>query len=158
MYRRRGFGVRPVVGLVLGLGGAVSFLAGDHPSTGVSSTNRWFWWRWNRRRQASDLRRLLLRRHVDAVDEVDEAGKVDEECARVRAGSGSHNLDAPLPGAPKMSGETVLPRAPMGPEPLLRCGKGAEGARRADRGEHAGSLPRFGPRRTRKTLLLLRLY
>src|SRR6187401_785879 len=34
----------------------------------------------------------------------------------------------------------------MGPEPLLRCGKGAEGARRADRGAHAGSLPRFGPR------------
>ena len=38
------------------------------------------------------------------------------------------------------------------------CGEGAEGARRADRGEHAGSLPRFGPRWTRKTLLLLRLY
>ena len=31
-----------------------------------------------------------------------------------------------------LSGETILPRAPMGPEPLLRCGKGAEGARRAD--------------------------
>src|SRR6187401_3226291 len=35
------------------------------------------------------------------------------------------------------------------------CGKGAEGAQRADRGEHTGSLPRFGPRWTRKTLLLL---
>src|SRR6187399_3538432 len=42
--------------------------------------------------------------------------------------------------------ETDRPRTPMGPEPLLRCGKGAEGARRADRGAHAGSLPRFGPR------------
>ena len=95
VHGHRGLGVRPVVRLVLGLGGAVSFLAGDHPSAGVSSTNRWFWWRWDRRRRASNLRSLLLRRHVDAVDEVDEAGEVAEGCARVSAGSGSHNLDAP---------------------------------------------------------------
>src|SRR3954465_9190567 len=47
------------------------------------------------------------------------------------------------------------PRAPMGPEPLSLSGERAEGARRADRGEHTGGLPRFGPRWTRKTLLLL---
>ena len=94
VHGRRGFGVRPVIGLVLGLGGAVSFLVGDHPSADVSSTNRWFWWWWNRRRRACDFRSLLLRGHAVA-DEVDEAGEVDEECARVNAGSGSHNLDAP---------------------------------------------------------------
>ena len=73
----------------------MSFLAGDHPSAGISSTNRWFWWWWDGRRRASDLRSLLLRRHVDAGEVADEAGEVDEECARVSAGSGSHNLDAP---------------------------------------------------------------
>src|SRR3954471_5783567 len=50
------------------------------------------------------------------------------------------------------------PRAPMGPEPLRLSGERAEGAQRADRGEHTGGLPRFGPRWTRKTLLLLSLY
>src|SRR3954464_14842702 len=43
----------------------------------------------------------------------------------------------------------------MGPGPLRLSGERAEGARRADRGEHTGGLPRFGPRWTRKTLLLL---
>src|SRR3954466_7073056 len=46
----------------------------------------------------------------------------------------------------------------MGPEPLCLSGERAEGARRADRSEHTGGLPRFGPRWTRKTLLLLSLY
>ena len=87
--------MRPVVRLVLGLGGAVSFLAGVRPSASVYPTNRWFWWWWDRRRRASDLRSLLLRRHIDVVDEVDETRAVDEDCARVSAGSGSHNLDAP---------------------------------------------------------------
>src|SRR4051812_29498815 len=48
-----------------------------------------------RRRRASDLRSLLLRGHGAVVDEADEFGEVDEECAHVNAGSGSHNLDAP---------------------------------------------------------------
>src|SRR4051812_12548159 len=64
----------------------------------------------------------------------------------------------PLPGAPKMSGGNCPPRTPMGPEPLCLSGERAEGARRADRSEHTGGLPRFGPRWTRKTLLLLSLY
>src|SRR4051812_27094147 len=50
------------------------------------------------------------------------------------------------------------PRAPMGPGPLRLSGERAEGAQRADRGEHTGGLPRFGPRWTRKTLLPLGLY
>src|SRR3954465_10280792 len=55
-------------------------------------------------------------------------------------------------------GGNCPPRTPMGPEPLCLSGKRAEGARRADRSEHTGGLPRFGPRWTRKTLLLLSLY
>src|SRR4051812_3557921 len=43
------------------------------------------------------------------------------------AGSDPHDLDAPLPGAPKMSGETAVPpRAPMGTEPLCLSGGGGE--------------------------------
>src|SRR3954467_11575 len=52
-------------------------------------------------------------------------------------------------------GGNCPPRAPMGPGPLRLSGERAEGARRADRGKHTGGLPRFGPRWTRKTLLLL---
>src|SRR3954464_12391817 len=48
-------------------------------------------------------------------------------------------------------GGNCPPRAPTGPEPLRLSGERAEGARRADRGEHTGGLPRFGPRWTRKT-------
>ena len=92
MHGRRSLGMGSVVRLVLGLGGAVSFLAGVHPSASVYRTNRWFWWWRDRRGRASDLRSFLLRRHVDVVDEADEVG---EGCARVSAGSGSHNLDAP---------------------------------------------------------------
>src|SRR3954471_4522937 len=110
-----------------------------------------------RRRRASDLRSLLLRGHGAVVDEADEFGEVDEECARVNAGSGSHNLDAPYLARQRWRGNCP-PRTPMGTEPLCLSGKRAEGARRADRSEHTGSLPRFGPRWTRKTLLLLSLY
>src|SRR3954465_4756426 len=111
-----------------------------------------------RRRRASDLRSLLLRGHGAVVDEADEFGEVDEERARANAGSGSHNLDAPPTWRAKDVGGNCPPRAPMGPEPLRLSGERAEGAQRADRGEHAGGLPRFGPRWTRKTLLLLSLY
>ena len=156
MYGRRGFGVRPVVRLVLGLGGAMSFLACDHPSAGISSTNRWFWWWRDRCRRACDLRSLLLRGHVVAVGEVDEAGEVDEECARVNAGSDSHNLDAPYLARQRCRGKLSATNTYGTGAPCL-CGTRAEGAQRADRSEHAGSLPRFGPRRTRKTLLLLGL-
>src|SRR3954466_9427179 len=55
-------------------------------------------------------------------------------------------------------GGNCPPRAPMGPEPLCLSGERVEGAQRADCSEHAGGLPRFGPRWTRKTLLLLSLY
>src|SRR3954468_8174077 len=87
----RGSVVRPV----LGSGGATSVLAGYHPSDGVSPAHRWLWKRRMRRRRASDLRSLLFRGHGTVVDEADEFGEVDEECARANAGSGSHNLDAP---------------------------------------------------------------
>src|SRR3954468_24868292 len=77
-----------------------------------------------RRRWASDLRSLLLRGHGAVVDEADELGEVDEERARVNAESGSHNLDAPLPGAPKMSGETVLHEHLWDRSPFVRSARG----------------------------------
>src|SRR3954469_10517550 len=104
VHRDRGSVVRPV----LGSGGAASVLASDHPSDGVSPAHRWLRQRWERRRRACDLRSLLLRGHGAVVDGADEFGEADEERACVNAESGSHNLDAPLPGVPKMSGETVL--------------------------------------------------
>ena len=146
MNGHRGFGVCPVIRLVLGFGGAVSFFAGDHPSAGVSSTNRWFWWRWDRRRRASDLRSLLLRRHVVVADEVDEAGEVDEECARVSTGSGSHNLDAPYLARQRCRGklsshEHLWDRSPfyVAVRERREHGEQIEGHTRA-------VLPRFGPR------------
>ena len=81
-----------VVRLVLGLGGAVSFLADVRSSADVYSTSRWLRRWWDRRGRASYLRSFLLRRHVGEVNEVDE---VAEDFARVNAGSGSHNLNAP---------------------------------------------------------------
>ena len=144
VHGHRGLGVGSVVRLVLGLGGAVSVLAGVHPSASVYPTNRWFWWWRDRRRRASYLRSLLLRRHVDVVDEVVEAGEVAEGCARATAGSGSHNLDAPLPGAPKMSGKLIAHEHLWDRSPFS-VRQGAEDAQRADRGKHASSLPRFGP-------------
>ena len=61
------------------------------------------------------------------------------------AGSGLHDLDAPLPSAPEMSGAMLIPantygdRAPFG-------SVGAESAQRADRGSARGAiLPSFGP-------------
>src|SRR4051812_25115734 len=97
MYGRRGLGVRPVVvgagyaadgqrSLLLGPGGTASSLVDACSSTGVYPTTsllrRW----WVCRGRSIRLRSLLLRRHVD---------EDDEDLARVSAGSGSHNLDAP---------------------------------------------------------------
>src|SRR3954465_10443184 len=56
----------------------------------------------------------------------------------------------------KTVGVDGVPREHLWGRSPFRCPvRGAEGARRADRGEHTGGLPRFGPRWTRKTLLLL---
>ena len=79
-------GRRGLCRLVLGLGSAVGTLVDAHSSAGVHSTTRLLRWRWNRREQNCCLRSLLLRWHVD---------EDDEDLARVHAGSGSHNLDAP---------------------------------------------------------------
>src|SRR3954466_13109561 len=109
-----------------------------------------------RRRRASDLRSLLLRGHGAVVEEADEFGEVDEECARASAGSGSHNLDAPYLARQRCRGARLPAADTYGAGAPCLCGTRAEGARRADRGEHTGGLlPRFGPRWTRKTLLLL---
>src|SRR3954470_10554386 len=146
----RGSVVRPV----LGFGGAASVLAGGHPSDGISPALRWLRKRWKRRGRARDLRSLLLWGH--GVDEASEFGEADEERARANAGSDPHNLDAPPTWRAKDVGVDGVPREHLWGRSPFRCPvRGAEGARRADRGEHTGGLPRFGPRRTRKTLLLL---
>ena len=91
-----------------------------------------------RRRRARDLRNLLLRGHGAVVDEADEFGEVDEECARVNAGSGSHNLDAPYLARQRCRGKLSATNTYGTGAPCL-CGTRAEGAQRADRSEHAGS-------------------
>ena len=81
MYGRRG-----LRSLVLGPGSTVSSLVDARSSAGVYPTIRLLRWWWDRRGRNSCLRSLLLRWHVD---------EEDEDLARVNAGSGSHNLDAP---------------------------------------------------------------
>ena len=81
MYSHQG-----LCSLVLGPGSIISFLVDVHSSAGVHSTTRLLQ-RWRKCRGRSGCRRsLLLRWHVD---------EGNEDLARVNAGSGSHNLDAP---------------------------------------------------------------
>ena len=81
MYGRRG-----LCNLVLRPGSTVSSLVDVRSSAGVFPTTRLLRWRWDRRGRSSCRRSFLLRWHVD---------EEDEDLARVNAGSGSHNLDAP---------------------------------------------------------------
>ena len=132
MYR-----CRSLRGLVLGSGDNVSSPVGARSSAGVYPTARFLRWRWDRRGRSGHLRSLLLRWHVDE----------DVDVARVKTGSGSHNLDAPYLARQRCRGK----RAPMGQGPFT-VRQGAEGARRADRGESTrGILPSFGALRRDKT-------
>ena len=72
---------------------------------------------------------LLLRWHVD---------EDDEDLACVHAGSGSHDLDAPLPGMPEMPGAMLIPADTYGDRAPFWFGGGAESAQRADRGSTRG--------------------
>ena len=156
MYGRRGLGVRPVIvgagyaadgqrSLVLGPGSTVSSLVDARSSAGVCPISRLLRRWWVRRGRSSRLRSLLLRRHVD---------EDDEDLARVNAGSGSHNLDAPYLARQRCRGSD--PRAPMGPADRVPFGSaGARVARRADRGEAHEQFTQVRAARMRKTLLLL---
>ena len=103
-------------------------------SVGVYPTTRLLRWWWDRRGRNSCCRSLLLRWHVD---------EDDEDLARVHAGSGSHNLDAPLPGAPKMSGKLIHQHL-WGPGPF-RFGGGGGRAKSGSRQYTRAVLPSFGP-------------
>ena len=85
-WARWAYGRRGLRSLVLGLGSAVGTLVDVHSSAGIHSTVRLLRRWWKRRRRGCCPRSLLLRWHV---------GEDDEDLARVHAGSGSHDLDAP---------------------------------------------------------------
>ena len=121
MYGRRG-----LCSLVLGPGNTVSSLVDVRSSAGVCPTTHLLRWWWHRHGRNNCRRSLLLRWHVD---------EGNEDLARVNAGSGSHNLDAPLPGAPKMSGKLSHEHLWGRWTEPLSVRRGAEIARRADRGE-----------------------
>ena len=138
---RNKHGCRGLRRLALGPGSVVSFLVDVRPSADVYPTTRLLRWRWDRRGRNSCLRSLLLRWHVD---------EDDEDLVRVNAGSGSHNLDAPYLARQRCRGK----RTPMGQGPFS-VRQGAEGARRADRGEAHEQFTQVRAARMRKTLLLL---
>ena len=140
MYGRRG-----LCSLLLGPGSTVSSLVDARSSVGARPISRLLRRWWVRRGRSSRLRSLLLRRHVD---------EDDEDLARVNAGSGSHNLDAPYLARQRCRGTD--PRAPMGPVDRVPFGSaGARGARRADRDEAHEQFTQGRAARMRKTLLLL---
>src|SRR3954465_3549571 len=123
----------------------MSWLDDARSSAGAFPTTRLLQGRWVRRGRTSHLRSLLIRRHVD---------EDDEDLARVNTGSGSHNLDAPPTWRAKDVGENCLHEHLWGPSPFS-VRRGAEVARRADRGEAHEGFTQLRAVRMRKTLLLL---
>src|SRR3954469_21210148 len=100
---------------MFGRRGTMSWLGAARSAAGAVPTTRLLQGRWVRRGRTGHLRSFLLRWHVD---------EDDGDLARADAGSGSHNFDAPLPGAPKMSVGNLPPPTPMGTEPLSWFGGG----------------------------------
>src|SRR4051812_10385404 len=131
----------------LGRRGTKNWFDRARSSAGVLPTTRLLHGQWVRCGRTGHLRSFLLRRH---------AGANDESLARADAGSDSHNLDAPLPGAPKMSGDIGLHEHLWGRSPLS-VRRGAEVAQRADRGDtHThNNFTQLRAAWMRKTLLLL---
>ena len=107
-WARWAYGRRGLRGLVLGLGSAVGTLVDVHSSAGVHSTVRLLRRWWKRRRRGCCPRSLLLRWNV---------GEDDEDLARVHAGTGSHDLDAPYLARQRCRGR-LIPPTPMGTGPL----------------------------------------
>ena len=123
---RRIYGHQGLCSLVLGPGSTASFIVDVCSSASIYCTARLLRWRWNRRGRNCCLRSLLLRWHVD---------EDDEDLARVHAGSGSHNLDAPYLVRQRCRGELTHEHLWGRRTEPLSVRRGAEIARRADRGE-----------------------
>ena len=121
MYERRG-----LRSLVLGPGSTVISLIDARSSAGVYPTTRLLRWWWDPRGRNSCLRSLLLRWHVD---------EEDEDLARVNVGSGSHNLDAPYLARQRCRGKLIHEHLWDRRTEPLSVRRGAEIARRADRGD-----------------------
>src|SRR3954468_639662 len=129
--------------------GAKNWLGDARSSAGASPTARLLQGRRVRRRRTGHLRRFFLRWHVD---------EEDGGLARVDAGSGSHNLDAPYLARQRCRGGIGLLEHLWGRSPFS-VRRGAEVAQRADSGDtHTQTRKYFTQLRAarmRNTLLLL---
>src|SRR3954466_222836 len=83
---------------MLGRRGIGDFLPDARSSAGAFPTTRLLQGRWVRRGRTSHLRSFFLRWHVD---------EEDGGLARVDAGSGSHNLDAPYLARQRCRGKSA---------------------------------------------------
>src|SRR3954465_14008591 len=130
---------------MFGRRGTMSWFGDARSAAGAVPTTRLLQGRRVRRGWTGHLRSLLLRWHVD---------EDDGDLARVDAGSGLHNFDAPYLARQRCRGESASPNTYGDRAPFL-VRRGAEVARRADRGDAHKGFTQLRAARMRKTLLLV---